>query len=371
LEQYPDGSGDGPSTRWVKILPVNGSNIYFVGTSTGVYSTTTLNGDKTVWAQEGANTIGNSVVDAIDARSTDGLVVVATHGKGIFTTHVNATAPIDSSNILLSFDNNIIPARGVYSSKFNSIMANRLTAPSNTFKITKLMYYITADHSGGAGSFYPFEDACVNSNGELRPSTYGSLENIYTPSTIPGWNTVDLSSAPISISPSPNYVDKEFFAGVEYDGTHEPAIGYDSTSSNGRGWYNDGNIYNWTQLDSLNPPWHITLYIRAEISTVTGIVDISTEVPKNFELSQNYPNPFNPSTTIEYDLPKGENVKLKVCDILGREVASLVDAYQAAGTYKVQWNGRNNNDEALASGIYLYSFEAGSYKAVKKMLYLK
>ena len=371
LEQYPDGSGNGPSTRWVKILPINGSNIYFVGTSTGVYSTTTLNGDKTVWAQEGASTIGNAVVDAIDARSTDGLVVVATHGKGIFSTHVTANTQVDSSDILLSFDNNLTPSSGMYSPKpnLNTIIANRLTAPVSTFKITKLMYYITSDHSGGAGSFYPFEDACVNLNGVLSPATYGSLENIYTPASIPGWNTVDLSSSPISVGPSPNYVDKEFFIGVEYDGSHEPAIGYDSTSSNERGWYNDGNILNWTQLDSLG--WHVTLYIRAVISTVTSTEEISSTLPKYFSLMQNYPNPFNPSTTIEYDLPKAENVKLIVYDILGRQVATLVNAGQNAGEYKVQWNGRNNNGTTVASGIYLYSFEAGNYHTVKKMIYLK
>ena len=209
---------------------------------------------------------------------------------------------------------------------------------------------------------------CCCSDGALGPATYGTVGFGYTPSNMPGWDTVATS---ISVTPSSGYVDKEFFVGVQYDGTHKPAIGYDSTSSNGRGWYNDGNIYNWTQLDSLKTPWHVTLYIRAEISLITGIVEIDNKVPKNFNLSQNYPNPFNPTTTIEYDLPKGVNVKLKVYDILGREVATLVEAYQAAGTYNVQWNGRNNGGENLASGIYLYSFEAGNYKSVKKMIYLK
>ncbi|MCL5031511.1 MAG: T9SS type A sorting domain-containing protein [Bacteroidetes bacterium] len=371
LEQNPDGSGDGPSCRWATILNVGGATYYFVATSTGVYSTTQLNGTSTVWAQEGANTIGNVVSDMVISRETDGKLVVATHGNGVYYTKVSASTPVDSSNILLSFDNNMTPTKGIFSVKpnLNKIIANRLTAPSITFKITKLMYYITADHSGGAGSFSPYEDACANySNGVLGPATYGVLFDNITPSNIPGWDTVNVS---ISVNPTtPN--SKEFFVGVIYDGTHEPVIGYDSTSSNGRGWYNDGNIYHWTQLDSLTPvPWHVTLYIRAEISTVTGIVDIGTEVPKNFNLSQNYPNPFNPTTTIEYDLPKGENVKLKVYDILGREVAELVDAYQAAGTYKVQWNGRNNSGTNLASGIYLYTFEAGSYKSVKKMIYLK
>ncbi len=368
LEQNPDGSGNGPSCRWASILNYGGTKSYYVATSTGLYSTTQLNGTSTVWAQEGANTIGNVVSDMVISRETDGKIVIATHGNGVYSSHVSTNTTTDSSDFLLSFDNNITPARGIYL-KFpnkNTIIANRLTAPSNTFQITKLMYYITADHSGGVGSFSPYEDACANySNGVLGPATYGVLFDNITPSNIPGWDTVNVS---ISVNPTtPN--SKEFFVGVIYDGTHEPAIGYDSTSSNGRGWYRDASIYNWTQLDSLN--WHITLYIRAEISTVTGIVDINTQVPKDFSLAQNYPNPFNPSTTIQYDLPKGENVKLKVYDILGREVATLVDAFQDAGTYKAQWNGRNNNDEALASGIYLYSFEAGSYKSVKKMIYLK
>ncbi len=370
LEQYPDGSGDGPSTRWVKILHINGSNIYFVGTSTGVYSTTNLNGDKTVWAQEGASTIGNAVVDAIDARSTDGLVVVATHGKGIYSTHVNTNATTDSSDILVSFDNNVTPTSGIFSQlpNKNTVIANRLTAPLSTFKITKLMYYITRDHSGGAGSFTPYEDECVNySNGALGPATYGFEFNNITPSNMPGWVTVNVS---IPVTPSPQYVDKEFFVGVEYDGSHEPAIGYDSTSSNGRGWYRGGDIYtNWTQLDSIG--WHVTLYIRAVISTVTSVEDISSVVPKYFGLMQNYPNPFNPSTTIEYDLPKAESVRLKIYDILGREVATLVEAEQNAGIYKVQWNGRNNYGVSVASGIYLYLFEAGNYRSVKKMIYLK
>ena len=366
LEQNPDGTGNGPSCRWASILNYGGTTYYYVATSTGVYSTTQLNGTATVWAQEGANTIGNVVSDMVISRETDGKVVVATHGNGVYDSHVSSTG---SNDILLSFDNNITPTHGIYSSQNNSIIANRLTSPVSTFKITKLMYYITGDHSGGAGSFTPFEDGCVNySNGALGPATYGTVGFGYTPSNMPGWDTVATS---ISVTPSSGYVDKEFFVGVQYDGTHKPAIGYDSTSSNGRGWYNDGNIYNWTQLDSLKTPWHVTLYIRAEISLITGIVEIDNKVPKNFNLSQNYPNPFNPTTTIEYDLPKGVNVKLKVYDILGREVATLVEAYQAAGTYNVQWNGRNNGGENLASGIYLYSFEAGNYKSVKKMIYLK
>ena len=95
LEQYPDGSGDGPSCRWSVIVPGTGTTYYFVGTSTGLYSTETLDGMSTVWAQEGANTIGNVVVDMVDARVADGLVVVATHGQGVFSGYVAHPLPIE------------------------------------------------------------------------------------------------------------------------------------------------------------------------------------------------------------------------------------------------------------------------------------
>jgi len=88
LEEYPDGSGDGPSVRWVSILYVEDKPIYFAGTSVGLFSATDLDGMNTVWVQEGASTIGNVVIDMIDVRQSDGFVVVGTHGNGVYSTHI-------------------------------------------------------------------------------------------------------------------------------------------------------------------------------------------------------------------------------------------------------------------------------------------
>ncbi len=101
------------------------------------------------------------------------------------------------------------------------------------------------------------------------------------------------------------------------------------------------------------------------------IVSVKLELPKVFKLSQNYPNPFNPTTIISYTIPekiKGEvaNVKLTVYDILGREVATLVNKKQSAGKYSVKFDATN-----LTSGLYLYKLKQGSYTEVKKMLLLK
>ena len=85
LEQNPDGSGNGPSCRWVTSVFANGTMTYFVATSTGLYSTSTLNGTATVWVQEGSNTIGNVVSAMVKGRDSDGLVVLGTHGAGIYS----------------------------------------------------------------------------------------------------------------------------------------------------------------------------------------------------------------------------------------------------------------------------------------------
>jgi len=100
LEEYADGSGSGPSIRWVVIHPGEVMTAYFVGTSTGLYSTTSLNGTATAWMQEGASPIGNVVVDMIDNRLSDNLVVVATHGNGVFSSNVqpSSTGPYEPND---------------------------------------------------------------------------------------------------------------------------------------------------------------------------------------------------------------------------------------------------------------------------------
>jgi len=89
-------------------------------------------------------------------------------------------------------------------------------------------------------------------------------------------------------------------------------------------------------------------------------------VPEEYTLMQNYPNPFNPSTTIKYQLPNSGIVTLKVYDILGKEVASLVNEEKSLGRYVVNFNA-----SLLASGVYLYRLMVNDYVDVKKMILLK
>ncbi|MCL5029631.1 MAG: T9SS type A sorting domain-containing protein [Bacteroidetes bacterium] len=99
-----------------------------------------------------------------------------------------------------------------------------------------------------------------------------------------------------------------------------------------------------------------------------SITGVYTEkgIPTTYELSQNYPNPFNPTTTINFSLPEGANVKVVIYDAIGRVVTTLVDTYYSAGNYKVDWNA-----SAYASGIYFYRIEAKNFNMVKKMVLMK
>lgn len=106
-------------------------------------------------------------------------------------------------------------------------------------------------------------------------------------------------------------------------------------------------------------------------AVTTSVRQISHEVPASFELEQNFPNPFNPSTTIQFSLVKGSHVSLKIYDMLGREVRTLVNSDVAAGASSVEWNGRNNLGQQVASGMYVYRIESNGSVAAKKMMLLK
>jgi len=97
-----------------------------------------------------------------------------------------------------------------------------------------------------------------------------------------------------------------------------------------------------------------------------GVNIISTGVPSKYSLAQNYPNPFNPSTKINFAIKSNGNVTMKIYNILGKEVATVVNEYKTAGTYSVDFNATN-----LASGIYFYKIQSGSFTDTKKMVLVK
>lgn len=104
-------------------------------------------------------------------------------------------------------------------------------------------------------------------------------------------------------------------------------------------------------------------------------VDVKDEkeeyLPAQFSLEQNYPNPFNPSTVISFTLPNESNVSIKIYDLLGNEVRSLLNENKNSGKYNIMWDGRDKNGNQISSGVYFYKIQAGKYSETKKMVFMK
>lgn len=107
-----------------------------------------------------------------------------------------------------------------------------------------------------------------------------------------------------------------------------------------------------------------------DTSFKTGVAT-SPNAPTDFQLQQSYPNPFNPRTTIEYSLLKRGIVSLKIFDVLGKEVISLINEMQERGVHHVQWDGRNSEGQSMASGIYYYQLQMNGTAETRKLVYLK
>jgi hypothetical protein len=147
---------------------------------------------------------------------------------------------------------------------------------------------------------------------------------------------------------------------------------------NGHGNSNSLKNYSFTDL---SPIFGKVQYRLKQIDfdgkfKFSKIVEIQVPKPSNFLLKQNYPNPFNPETTIEYSIPvvdanfasTNRHVTLKVYDLLGREVATLVDDYKQAGSYNYQFSIRNSK---LVSGVYFYRLQSSTYSETKKLIIMK
>ncbi|HXX62530.1 MAG TPA: S8 family serine peptidase [Bacteroidota bacterium] len=114
--------------------------------------------------------------------------------------------------------------------------------------------------------------------------------------------------------------------------------------------------------------------IRAVVATTAGLTATrpgDAGVPVRSSLVQNYPNPFNPSTRIAYSIGAWGSVSLRIFDILGREVAVLVNERQEAGSYQVTWNGRNASDQQVSSGVYLYRLSTNGFVQTRKMILVR
>jgi photosystem II stability/assembly factor-like uncharacterized protein len=165
-------------------------------------------------------------------------------------------------------------------------------------------------------------------------------------------------------------------AGITGVGTNywfvRQATGIYRTTNNGTSWTTEytapaGNFLHIAKARSGNRLWAVRQ--NGGISKSDGLVGInpvSIEIPSSFSLDQNYPNPFNPSTTFRFNVPSASQVSLKIYDMLGNEISTVVNENLQAGIYEVKFDA-----SSISSGVYFYSLETNGFKETKKMLLVK
>lgn len=142
--------------------------------------------------------------------------------------------------------------------------------------------------------------------------------------------------------------------------------------------YRPSNEWLWSAslLPAFKPDW-VGVYCwstinQPYIASPTGVEALEgAPLPDNFVLRQNYPNPFNPNTRMCFEIPCRSHVSLVVYNMLGQKVRTLADEVRSAGSYVVEWDGRNDAGKTLSTGIYLYRLEAGDFAQTKKAILMK
>jgi hypothetical protein len=108
-----------------------------------------------------------------------------------------------------------------------------------------------------------------------------------------------------------------------------------------------------------------------EANVLISIVDNISEIPTEYALAQNYPNPFNPVTEIKFKIPKNSFVSLKIYNLLGQEIRSLINENKTPGIYRISWDGRDRYGQLVKSGVYFYHLKSENFSQIKKMIYVR
>ncbi len=193
------------------------------------------------------------------------------------------------------------------------------------------------------------------------------LEDMVVTATAPAGSNLDDGMFAVDDGTGEVWIDHDSWVIEDWwDLNGPPAVGTAIDSITG--WvYHHFGTYSETGVSTYKV---VPLYLE-DISLIALGADKADHMPNSFALHQNYPNPFNPSTRIQFDLANGENVKLIVYDVLGRQVRTLVSGNMDAGSYTVNWNGQNNAGQAVSTGVYFVRMVAGDYVSVTKMTLLR
>jgi len=180
------------------------------------------------------------------------------------------------------------------------------------------------------------------------------------------WNNSKNDSEPLTA------FDPELVRTIKWH-THPESAGLQAAY-----WASEGNLWSDTPGDNSTVPgatWEIdeVVFTKANTfeETVTGIERKEINVPTLYELRNAYPNPFNPTTSIEFNLPVSNNVKIEIFNIMGQKVHTLINEHKSAGTYTVTWDATNDYGQKVSTGMYFVRMQASHFVGIKKIMLLK
>ncbi len=260
-------------------------------------------------------------------------------------------------------------------SEFEDVAYAVRFTPSSDAKLKRTEFLINGGANGIKGNGTLKVTVHNNASGSLGgiPGTQiGAAINIPFSNLTKGvFNTVDLSPLNITIPKNVN-----FHIAFEVVGTAGDTIQFvidngANQTTRSSSLFDGGSGLQWLNFQEVNNfGTGYNLVIRTVVDLLTSAKEEETLIPDNFALQQNYPNPFNPSTNIKWQIAPsakgGSYTTLKIYDVLGREVATLVDGFKEAGYYEVNFDATQ-----LTSGVYFYKLKSGTYTSVKKMLLAK
>jgi photosystem II stability/assembly factor-like uncharacterized protein len=331
----------------VSALAINGTNL-FAGTPNGILLSTN-NG--TGWTDLNV-LFGDTRAFAISSTN----LFAGTYGGGVFLSTNNGTNWTQVNNGLTNY---VVIAFAV--------------SGNNIFAGT---------YSGGV--------FLSTNNGSIWTEVNSGLTgNQVTSLTVSGTNLFAGTNEGVFLSTNSgsNWISTGFqdtlVSALTFYGTNLFAGTSDILGNSGGVFLSNNNGINWTDVNSGLPNTGILaltisgtnlfagtvgsgVWRRSLSEMITSVEDHSSEIPSRFILEQNFPNPFNPSTKIRYSVSQNSNIMIKVFDILGNEIETLVNEEKPFGTYEITWYAAN-----LSSGIYFYTINAGSFIETKKMILIK
>ncbi len=375
--------------------------------TTNPSQTTLLNNDSTVITVKVPSVKGiyNDKVKftySLDSLPTTGSIVISfVNGKDSITTYP------DSIYIKVKTVGNITPARN-YKLTISGAGSNGTPVHKRVVNLLINAYQITVQSNrSGICSFkvngvsytnpqqFIFQIGTVINVQAISPQIFGGVKYVFNYWSDNGDTTHNVTvSSPITLTVfyKPQYIlilnsdyGTTIGGGQYYDSAVAFTFGvYPRIVNIGggqgyqfRGWDGAGNG-SYTSPDTLGLDTMVTISISNPIvetarwsSTTIGVKNISSEIPEKYALYQNYPNPFNPITKIKYQIVENTLVRLKIYDMLGRELTELVNQYQKPGTYEVTFSTEMISGIKLSSGIYFYKISCDNFSEIKRMVLIK